>query len=279
VISARKLQDISVFNRLERKFGQFAIPNLTLVLIIGQVFVYFAGMRDPEILERFVLDSARLREGEWSRLVTFLLMPPGTALIWAFFFWYMLYLMGTALETYWGAFRYNVFLLIGYLATVGAALLLPTGSMGNWFLQGTVFLAFAWLNPDFIIQIFFVLPVKIKWLALLTWIGFGYSFIFGDWNTRLSVGASVANFFVFFGRDVYSKARYGRRQMVREVRKFTEKPAEYFHRCTVCGITDKTHPQMDFRYCSRCAGNECYCSDHLRSHEHVVVNPSADSTR
>ena len=138
-----------------------------------------------------------------------------------------------------------------------------------------MFLAFAWLNPRFTLQIFFVLPVQIRWLALLTWIGFGLMFISGPWNVRLSVAASVVNFFVFFGRDVLDRIRTGQRQMARQAKRFTEKPPQFYHRCFVCGITDTTHPKMDFRYCGQCSGDQAYCTEHLRTHEHVTAQPDS----
>ncbi|MBL8818757.1 MAG: hypothetical protein JNL58_22200 [Planctomyces sp.] len=259
----------SLLSWLERRFGRFAIPNVTLFIIAGQALVLMAALRDVGILERLDGNVAAIRGGDWHRIVTFLFMPPGLHPVWAFLFWYLFYLMGSALEGYWSVFRYNMFLLIGYTANVAAGMLLPDGHLSNWFLQGTVFLAFAWLNPNFVMYIFFILPVKIKWLALLTWIGFGLTFIFGEWSARLGVAASVLNFFCFFGSDVWYRMRSGQRHMTNQVKRFTEKPPAFLHKCTVCGITDKTHPQMDFRYCSRCATDACYCSEHLRSHEHI----------
>lgn len=261
---------MSLINSLERRFGRFAVPNLTMLLIVGQVLLYGLSQRDPKLMERILLIPARVLDGEVYRLLTFLFLPPGAMIIWAIFFWYLFYLMGTALEAYWGTFRYNLFLLIGYLATIGAAFLTPDAAVGNWFLEGTVFLAFAWLNPRFTLHIFFVLPVQIRWLATLTWIGFGLLFLIGPWSVRLTIAASVLNFFVFFGRDVMFRVKTGRKHMVRQAKRFTEKPPEYIHRCTVCGITDTSHPKMDFRYCSRCSGDQAYCSEHLKSHEHVT---------
>jgi hypothetical protein len=255
--------------RLERRLGRFAVPNLTLLLIAGQVVTFLLSQNDPQLFDRIAYVPAKVLDGEVYRLLTFLFLPPGRMLLWAFFFWYLFYLMGTALEHYWGTFRYNLFLLIGYLATVLAAFIQPQGEVANWFLQGTVFLAFAWLNPRFTLHIFFILPVQIRWLALLTWIGFGLTLLFGTWEARLAVAASVCNFFVFFGNDVWHRIRTGRRHMAQQARRFAEKPPEYYHRCSVCGITDASHPEMDFRYCSQCDGDHAYCEEHLRNHEHI----------
>ena len=264
-----------MLNWLERRFGRFAIPNVTLILIAVQVVMYFGVQAKPEISERLLLIPDQVMEGQVLQLISFLAHPPVTNILFAFFFWYLFYLMGTALEVYWGTFRYNIFLLIGYFATVAAAFLTPSLPATNGFLQGTVFLAFAYLNPDFQLMIMFILPVRIKWLALITWIGYGIAVAVGDMNTRLMVLASVANFFVFFGKDIWWRIRSGQRRMANQAKKFVDTP-KYFHKCEVCGITDQSHPQMEFRYCSKCDGNRGYCSEHLADHEHMLDNEESN---
>jgi hypothetical protein len=177
--------------------------------------------------------------------------------------------MGTALERTWGTFRFNAYLLLGYAATVAAAFILPAGAASNGYLQGSVFLAFAHLFPEFELYIFFILRVKIKWLALLTWIAYGIILLVGDWMSRLMVLASVCNFLVFFAQDLLERVRTGRRRMAIQAAQLAAREPAYYHRCTVCGITDRTNPTMEFRYCSKCAGNHGYCADHLRDHAHV----------
>lgn len=260
--------------KLERKLRPFAVPHVTVGLIVAQVAVYVLSLARPEIIENAALLRGRVLEGEVWRLVTFLALPPlSMHPVFMFFFWYLFYLMGTALEQGWGALRYNLFLLIGYLATVAAALALPEGAGGgalrsNAFLQGSVFLAFAFLNPDFELYLFFILPVKIKWLALLTWLWYGWSLLYDPWPQKLLVLAAVCNFLVFFGKDIVWKLRAGRKRMARQAERISRRE-EPFHRCLVCGITDKTHPHMDFRYCTQCEGTCGYCTEHIRSHEHV----------
>lgn len=258
---------MNLLDTLERKFRGYAIPNLTLSLIIGQVIFFVFNLTGKFLLERVVLVPELVLMGEWWRLLTFLFIPPLTNPLFAFFAWYMFYLMGSALEGHWGDFRYNLFLLIGYVVTIAVSFLFPLYSATNIFIGGSVFLAFAFLYPDFQIYIFFILPVKMKWLAILTWIGYAYQIITGSWSTRLLVLASISNFLLFFGRDIFWRMKSGNRQMVTKAREITGK-REAFHRCTTCGVTDQSNPGTEFRYCPECGGLG-YCKDHIMNHEHV----------
>jgi hypothetical protein len=142
-------------------------------------------------------------------------------------------------------------------------------------LEGSVFLAFAALYPDFEIYLFFLLPVKVKWLAMLTWIGYFFGLVSGTWTTRLLVLASICNFLLFFSKDIVSRVRMARRNMAMQARHIGVKPKPYFHRCTVCGITDRSHPEAQFRYCQQCDGHHGYCMEHLRNHEHIKSQSAA----
>ena len=271
---------MSLLDHLEPKFRRLALPHLTLVLIFGQVLVYAVSLlRGPEaqvgLQRQLVLVPNLVLAGEIWRLVSFLIVPPVPNLLFAIFFWYLFYLMGTALEQHWGTFRYNVYLFIGYLATVGVAFLVPNQLASNGYLLGSVFLAFAVLYPDFEMYLFFLLPVKIKWLALLTWIGYFFVLVLGSPVSRLLVLASICNFLLFFGKDIIHRVRTGRRRMALQAAQLAVRKPSYYHRCTVCGITDRTHPQMDFRYCSKCVGAHAYCAEHLGKHEHITTAEEA----
>jgi len=260
---------MTILDRLERRFRRYAVPNVTVGLIACQVVAYLLRSSRPDLFLAMSLVPARVLEGEIWRLVTFVFQPPLTNLIFAFFFWYLFYLMGTTLEHAWGAFRYNLFLLIGYVATVAVSFVTPNQAASVGFLQGSVFLAFAYLYPGFQLMLFFLLPIRIKWLALLTWIGYFWVLAFGTWVLRLMVTASILNFLVFFGRDLVFRMRGARRRMQLQADRIKARSTPR-HRCTICGITNLTDPQMDFRYCSKCAGSPCYCSEHLNNHEHVT---------
>ena len=256
-----------LLDNLEKKFRRYAIHNVTLYIILVQVLFFVFQLSGRFILDRVVLIPDLVLTGEWWRLVTFLFIPPLTNPIFAFFAWYLFYLMGSALENHWGAFRYNVFLLVGYAVTVAVSFIVPMAAATNLFIGGSVFLAFAFLYPDFTLYIFFILPVKIKWLALLTWIGYAYQILVGTWSTRLLVLASISNFLLFFGRDIIWKMKTGKRVMATQARQFSGKK-EAFHTCATCAKTDISHPGMGFRYCSECGGLG-YCMDHISNHGHV----------
>lgn len=270
---------MSWLNRIERKLEPFAIPHLTLIIVAGQLLMLVA-IRFLQILPYggCALVPAFVIDGEWWRLITFAFLPPTLSPLWAAFALYMMYLFGSALEHYWGEVRFNLFLLCGYALTVGLAFVTPYSMASNLFIGGSLFLAFAFLNPSFEIMLFFILPVKVKWLALFTWLGYGYLFVVGQLSTRLMVVAAIGNFLLFFSRDLLQKARGTQRRAAAQSARAalqSETPLAR-NRCHVCGKTGQSHPQEDFRYCSKCEGDYCYCSEHIRNHEHVVSAAKKD---
>ena len=236
----------------------------TSILLTGATWIGGAG---ESLVAFLILDPAAVLQGQVWRLVTFPMIPPGFNIL-VFFAIYLFMIMGRTLEAHWGTFRFNIYLLIGYLATIAVAFLLPGANGTVSFLGGSVFLAFAWLYPDFELLLFFILPVKIKYLALIQWIGYAFMVIVGDWRIRLFAIASVINFLLFFGADVFYRMRAGKRRMERRSRQIQE-AAKPFHECTICGVTDKMDRRMEFRVCSRCEGMREYCTAHLKDHQHI----------
>jgi hypothetical protein len=278
---------LTLLDRMERRFGRFAIPNLTVILVAGQAMLYVLAYLPQGIsLDRIMLEPDRVLAGEWWRLITFLFTPPATDPIFVIFYFLLLFHFGTALELHWGPFRYNVFLLTGYVANlIGAFValhflkaqgLLPgNGPAGlefvftSAFLYGSIFLAFARLYPDFTIMLFFILPVKVKWLAMLELFGYVLVMFTGDWMSRMGATASLANYLLFFGPEHWRQAKHMRRrqEFAIKAKKSMAKPR---HTCAVCGATSDESPKMLFRYCSKCAGQQCYCPEHIQDHVHVT---------
>ncbi len=256
-----------MLDKLERRLGHWAVPNLTLIMTGALGVTFGMQLLWPGTQWHLVFSRATILDGELWRLVTFLILAPPWHPLFAAFSLYLFYLMGTALEHEWGAFRFNLFILVGYLATVLAGFLLPGGLATNTFLLGSVFLAFAHLFPDFTLHLFFILPVKIKWLALLTWLLYGWTLLTGSGMERALVLAAVANFLLFFGRDIVLTMKSAKRRMEHQARLVRDE-AVPFHRCTTCGATEKTHPHIAFYVCEECRGDHEYCEQHIREHPH-----------
>ena len=256
-----------LLDRLERKFRPYAVPNVTIVIIMGQVLAFILSQSKAEIVGKMVLVPQLVMDGEIWRLGSFCFVPPDIQPLFLFFAMMIFDRMGSALEQIWGAARYNLFLICGYLTTVAAAFFAASAAT-NMFIGTSVFLAFAWLYPNHIFYIMFILPVKVRWLALLAWIGLIYGLLIGDMQTKLFILAGITNFLLFFGQEVILRIRSKGRQMQRtaEIAAEAGKPK---HECVVCGATDKSDSTLEFRYCSKCEGALCYCENHLRNHDHV----------
>ncbi len=259
---------------LERRLGSYAIPNLTLWLVAAQGFVYIANRGGPVggvggLADRLALVPDLVMQGQVWRLLTFPLVPPQYNPFVLLIYLSAFYYFGGAVEAAWGAFRYNAYLLLGFLFTAAASFAEPQWAADASKVKWSVFLAFATLYPDYKIMLYFVLPLKAKFLAAFTWALYIYSLWFGGVATKLIVLAAVANYFLFFGASAWRGVKQAKRR--RDFKRRVESPtATIRHECRICGLTNAMDPKAAFRYCSQCEGQCCYCPDHLKDHEHVV---------
>ena len=281
------------FRNLERKYHKYAIPNLmyyiTMLYGIGLVI----WLIDPMIYFNYLsLDVRAILHGQIWRLVTFLLFPPSfgnfqfTTIFFGILALFLYNNLGQTLENIWGSFRFNVFFLMGVLAQIIAAFvgyllfgqfwLLTTG-----FLNSSIFLAFCMYYPDAQFLLFFVLPIKARWLAVAECAVYVYDFLTGGVSTKVELVISLINIIVFFAITRNYK-RYAPKEIrqqqkfKREVRQDSNRgakilaPGKTRHRCAVCGRTELDGENLEFRYCSKCEGNYEYCQDHLYTHQHVI---------
>lgn len=272
---------MSVLDKMERKFGRYAIPNLMKYIVIGTIIAYVLSLVNPLYLSYLYLIPSEVMKGQVWRLITFIFIPSDTSNILFFAIsLYFYYFIGNALESYWGAFRFNVFYFVGMLGTIIASFLFQTYGTSSY-LNESLFLAFATLYPDLQVLLFFFIPIKVKWMGWLTAALLIIQFIFGTWAIRGFIIVTLLNYVLFFGPKVIDRIKNTRRRQA-YTRATTAHRSPYtspskgkviddipFHRCYVCGKTEKDDPNMQFRYCSECNGNYEYCMDHLHNHEHV----------
>lgn len=257
----------AVLQKLERRFGRYALSDFTWYLVGGQAIAYAFAYAKPEFVEKLILIPAFAYREPW-RFVSFLFTPPASSPIFVIFALYFAFMFGNALEHAWGAFRYNVYVFVAWAATVVSALFVPNGMTSNAYIAGSIFLAFAHLNPNFQMYIFFVLPIRVKWLAGLTLLGYGYTLAVGDWAARANAIAALFAYLLFFGRDLWHLVRTGHRRMTSQVQGIKAKREEekkFTHQCVTCGRTDKDDPKLQFRYAEINGSTKCYCMDHLKA--------------
>ncbi len=284
-------------SKFEKKFGKYAIPNLTLILILsyvaGYVIELMGNAAGVNLLGYLTLDPYRILHGQIWRLVTWVIVPPSSFDIFTIIMLYFYYSLGTTLERTWGTYRYNVYIFSGILFTVIGSFLcmgviylmygnLPTEIASAYFYQGSyafstyyinlsIFLAFAATYPNMQVLLMFVIPVKVKWMGILDAGVMLYYVVVGNVFTRFAIIASLLNFVLYFCR-MY-RSRMSPKQMHRRAqfeRKASEGRAKVTrHKCAICGRTEEDDPNLEFRFCSKCNGNYEYCQDHLFTHEHV----------
>lgn len=258
--------------RLEKRFGKLAIRNLMLYIVTLNALVFlFQYFGLGAVTDKLALYPELVLKGEVWRLITFIFIPPSGNIFLVLIALYFYYFIGTSLENEWGTFKFNVYYFVGMAATAAAAFVVG-GPVTGLYLNTSLFLAFARLNPEFQILLFFIIPVKVKYLAWLNWAFIIYTVLnpFGYTSYKILAAVSVLNFLVFFGKDMINSTKNRGKSVYRRQKFSAAVPRDFtIHRCCICGITEKDDPKMDFRYCMLCEGDHEYCSRHLNTHEHI----------
>lgn len=296
-------------NKLERKFGRFAVPDLIKYVVALYCAGAVIGMVNESFYYRYLsLDMDAVFHGQVWRLFTFLIEPYGFSkgmglIISVIFFLFqvnLFFMFGRSLEQAWGTFRFNMYFFSGYLLNIIAALILYLCPLhatqyysGFQYIYWSMFFAFALLNPNMEFLLYAVLPIKVKWLALLdaaymlyqiiSSVYTGTRFLLGGltayasayYSIAAAIVVAMANFLIyFFATRNYQRISPSQVHRRKQFRRQTGRPQNAYgngarHRCAVCGRTELDAEGLDFRYCSKCEGNYEYCSEHLFTHQHV----------
>ncbi len=286
---------------IRRNFERFCyrnrnkgIPNLMLYISLGTALVYLFTMISQDLTLYYLLcfNRAAILRGQVWRLITYPLTFLNGNVLLMFIALMCYYSLGRAMENLWGTLRFNLFYLSGVVMMDIYCMIFNTQADASY-LNLSLFLAYATLYPDAQFLLFFIIPVRAWIFALLDLVLVIYGLIFYRFPDNLFSVISLANYFLFFGKDVLNVIpmswRANARRLVKRQKKGPAKPkvvpfpnagsyeastahvkAPYTHRCTVCGRTDVSNPELEFRYCSRCKGYYCYCEDHINNHTHVT---------
>ena len=255
------LRRMSWLDKLERRFGFLGIPGLPRILVGFAALVFGLAWLLPGFTSMLTLDPVRIRHGEVWRLVTYIFIPQATSPIWVLFALWFLWWVGEGLERAWGSFRLTLYFLVGMIGTTAAAFFFGS-NFSNSMLLMSLFLAFAHFYPEEIIYILFILPVRIKWLAWVAGAFLLLGFFVNSNSYRASLVAALANYLIFFGPEFFHKSRH-RKEVSSRRQRFesdTRSQAEPLHKCAVCGATELSDPDLDFRVAR---DGEEYCIAHL----------------
>ncbi len=314
-----------LINKLERKFGRYAIHNLALYIIGAYVIGYIFAFINTGLMDALTLNPYRIFHGEIWRLVTWVLVPPSNFNFFTVIMLFFYFSLAKELEYTWGAFRFNLYIFSGIIMTIIGAIafyfvseiiitnnpaafiervtgtqvsnslaeLLESGDAGNlalfkdvyyksmfsffstYYINLSIFLAFAFCYPDMRVMLYFIIPVKIKWMAYLDVAILAFESIVyirgGMWAGVVAIVVSLLNFIIFFLSTrnlnrVSPKEIHRRRAYTKQVNSAVRIVK---HKCSVCGKTNEDDDSLEFRFCSKCDGNYEYCKDHLFTHEHI----------
>jgi len=283
----------------------WGIPNLMKYIALGNVAVFIGDLLTRGGASWYISFFPELIfKGQVWRLFSFIFTPVsagGSTLFTQMFFFILstmfYYWMGTTLERQWGSTRFTVFYGMGVLLTVITGLVtyaaypITSDLLGGYYYNTasmhyvnlSMFFAFATLYPDMRVYFYGIIPLKVKWLAFVDLGLFAYAIGralgSGNWLSALLPVVALLNYLFFLWDELSDILRRGQRRAARRVdpqvvnfkkaQKEIQQQKGYLHKCSVCGITDASHPDMEFRYCSKCNGYYCYCMDHINNHTHV----------
>lgn len=284
-------------SNFERKFGKYAIKNISLMLIMCYAVGYLINIINPNFLSYLTLNPYEILHGQIWRILTWIIIPPETSnLFFVLIMLYFYYSIGTTLERTWGTYRYNVYLLSGMLFTVLGSFLLMlycylfNGDLitmlgakqffaivslffSTYYVNMSIFLAFSATFPEAQVLLMFIIPIKVKWLGIAYGALLVLEFIMGSVYSRFVMAASLLNFGVFWltsKRHIHMSPKQVKRrqEFKREIKRNTKVTK---HKCAICGRTEVDSPELEFRFCSKCDGNYEYCQEHLFTHQHVKL--------
>lgn len=294
------IENMNFLNKLERKIGKYAIPNLSRYLIFGYVLGYIIKFANANLLNFITLNPYLILHGQVWRLVTWIIIPPDNFDLLTLVMLYFYYSVGNDLERTWGTFYYNVYIFMGMIFTVLGSFLImglsywPAFSMNQYityygeagyfslvalyfstfYVNMSIFLGFAMTFPEARVLLMFIVPIKVKWLGIAYGVLLLWSMISSDIIGKIVIAASLLNFVVFFLMTRSGIRRMSPREVKRrhdfnkEIRKARPMSVAK-HKCAVCGKNSEDNPDAEFRFCSKCNGNYEYCQDHLFTHTHV----------
>lgn len=283
---------MKLLERLEKKIGWLAIPNLIVYILTGNMMVLIMeAFANLDLTTTLAFDWELILKGQIWRVISFVFIPPASlsasamsiiivALVFLFYF-----SIGRKTEAAMGSFAFTMYYFIGVICVVITGIVFRIPLTGTY-INSTLFLAYAYFYPNDEIMLFFILPIKVKYIAYLSGLGILLRLAFGNWVEKLLIISGILNFLLFFAppllSEVLGRVRNKKRRSdyrKKAAARWGAEPIVYSnphkqksnarHCCEVCGRTEISNPDLEFRYCSKCGGMHEYCMEHLKEHTHI----------
>lgn len=280
----RKLNN--AIDRFCARHPNLAIPGLMRYIIGANIALYLLQMfSGTGTLNFLALEPAAVLHGEIWRIFTYALFPTSSG-FWLLISCMFYYWLGGSLERTWGSAKFTFYYVSGILLTALGSILvylldgIPLRIFGADYVNSAMFFAYAIYYSEAMVRIYFIIPVKMKWVAWFEAALYAISIISfilqGLWGMALMPVIAMLNLFIFFSPELHRHTNYVKAKHRPEAIQFRKAVREqqmqrgYNHKCTICGKTDTEYPKMQFRYCSKCAGYHCYCEEHIFNHTHYT---------
>lgn len=267
--------DMNKFDRFCEKHRRFGLKNLMLIIAAGNLLLFFMSLTDRGgiILSYFTFNRTLILQGQVWRLISYIFIPQDNNILFLVLWIYFYYWIGKTLENEWGTLKFNIYYLSGIILNDIFCLLMNTGASAT-FLNLSLFFAYATMFPDNTILLFFIIPIKIKYIAIVEAVYFAIMIVLGNFPGNLLPVVAMLNYIIYFAGYFRYYLQNRRRYTARSIDfkkkvKDIKRDKGYLHRCAVCGKTDTDYPEIEFRYCSLCKNYACYCEEHIMDHTHM----------
>lgn len=273
-------------DRFCARHPKFAVPGLMRYMVGANIVLYLLQMfAGSGTLQFLALEPAAVLRGEVWRIFTYVLFPTSSG-FWLLISCVFYYWLGEALERIWGSAKFTIYYLSGTVFTALGTILvylidgIPLQIYGASYVNSALFFAYALYHSDAMVRIYFIIPIKMKWVAWFegaTYLINAIRYIAsGMLGMAILPAVALMNLFIFFSPELYRRADYVKAKHRPEAIEFRKAAKEqkkrrgYNHKCSVCGRTDTEYPNLQFRYCSKCKGYHCFCEDHIFNHVHYT---------
>lgn len=258
-------------DKLEKNFGYLGLEGLIRYISMLMLTVFFLNYSQILPYEMLYLHWGLITSGQVWRIFTFLLIPASGNIFFLMFELSILVMCADGLEARWGTFKLTAYYFAGAISNILIAILLPEVQLGSYFIYLSLFIGFATLYPDHEILLFFIIPVKMKYLAMFSGGVMLYQLALAPWYLKVAILLSLGNYLLFFSREAWETIRRNQYQARRsaEYAQAMGPAREFRHKCQICGATDVTAPDLQFRYCTcKNCGNDgkAFCLEHLEKH-------------